>query len=176
MFVRLYGSKYIAKYLISSRFDLILLFADSSVSTATTPRTVTNNELSTIESNQDMTNSRQDVIDPNSLPKVEDAFKNKTLSADSKQNFTDKKELASKESRMKGRIYEQEKTIQRLMNENSDLTNAGAINSSSFHVGSFVGGMILVLMLNVIIVFGIRFYNARGNRNYNYLLWGDSNS
>ena len=61
----------------------------------------------------------------------------------------------------------------RLTTQKIDLTQNGSCCQSSFHVGSFIGGMVLILILNVICVLGIRFYNARGSRNYNYLLWGE---
>lgn len=63
-----------------------------------------------------------------------------------------------------------------LITEKNDLAQNGLCTQSSFHVGSFIGGMVLILVLNVICVFGIRFYNARGSRNYNYLLWGESSN
>ena len=83
---------------------------------------------------------------------------------------------AVKTMTMTKRLYEKEKRIERLLEEKADLTAAGVLNESSFHVGSFIGGMVLIILLNVIIIFGIRFYNARGNRSYNYLLWGESNT
>ena len=60
--------------------------------------------------------------------------------------------------------------------EKDDMVQNGAYSQSSFSVGSFVGGMALIIVLNVICVFGIRFYKARGSRNYNYLLWGESSN
>merc|ERR1712224_290081 len=63
-----------------------------------------------------------------------------------------------------------------ILTEKADLIQNGACNESSFDIGSFIGGMVLVIVLSVICVFGVRYYKMRGSRNYNYLLWGESNA
>lgn len=63
-----------------------------------------------------------------------------------------------------------------ILTKKADLIQNGACNESSFDIGSFIGGMVLAIVLSVICVFGVRYYKMRGSRNYNYLLWGESNA
>ena len=91
-------------------------------------------------------------------------------------NITMTNITANQNSQFNQIISENVNKSRRLITEKIDLTQNGLCSQSSFHVGSFIGGMVLILILNVICVFGIRFYNARGSRNYNYLLWGESSN
>jgi len=74
------------------------------------------------------------------------------------------------------KVSEDVKIGSQVIKEKADLLQKGVYTQSSFSIGSFIGGMALIIVLNVICVLGIRFYKARGSRNYNYLLWGESSN
>ena len=79
-------------------------------------------------------------------------------------------------TKLKQEVEKDFKKANRILTEKADLIQNGAYHESSFDIGSFVGGMVLVIVFNVICVFGVRYYKMRGSRNYNYLLWGESNA
>ena len=48
----------------------------------------------------------------------------------------------------------------------------GANNKSSFDTGSFIGGMVLIVVFNVLCFLGVRYYKKRElQQNFNYLPW-----
>ena len=48
----------------------------------------------------------------------------------------------------------------------------GVNNESSFDTGSFIGGMVLIVVFNVLCVLGVRYYKKRElQSNYSYLPW-----
>ena len=73
------------------------------------------------------------------------------------------------------------KRCKRIVAENSGTNQTypnqnGANMVSSFDIGSFIGGMVLVVIFNVICVFGVRYYKKRELQlNYNFLPWGEGN-
>jgi len=91
-------------------------------------------------------------------------------------NRTSTNITTTQESKVNKVISDDLKLSSRIIKEKADLIQNGVYPQGSFDVGSFIGGMVLIIVLNVVCVFGIRFYKARGSRNYNYLLWGDSSN
>ena len=80
----------------------------------------------------------------------------------------------------KGIVAENSGTNQTHPNQNGATTNGATTNGdnnvSSFDMGSFIGGMVLVVVFNVICIFGVRYYKKRELQlNYNFLPWGESN-
>jgi hypothetical protein len=73
-------------------------------------------------------------------------------------------------------ISEDVKIGSQIIKEKADFIHHVVCSQRGFHLGSFIGGMALIIVLNVICILGIRFYKGRGSRNYNYLLWGESSN
>ena len=120
--------------------------------------------------------------DTSSNSNQQDVMKNNTSGFDTKNSFNgEQPDSLDNEGKNENQKINQEvgkilKKSERLLTEKADLIQNGAYNESSFDIGSFIGGMVLAIVLSVICVFGVRYYKMRGSRNYNYLLWGESNA
>jgi len=131
---------------------------------------------------EDSTNQILDDVIPTSSPI--DVNKINKLNSNSDDSFNGEqpgssnfdKTVPEKDNQLNQEIDKDVKKSQRILTEKADLIQNGEYKESSFDIGSFIGGAVLVIVFNVICVFGVRYYRMRGSRNYNYLLWGESNA
>merc|ERR1712165_466058 len=114
-------------------------------------------------------------IDVNKINKL-NSNSDDTFNGDQPSSSKYDSTFPEKDDELNQEIDKDVKKSQRILTEKADLIQNGAYKESSFDIGSFIGGAVLVIVFNVICVFGVRYYRMRGSRNYNYLLWGESNA